>query len=191
LLAATAVLAIATPASAQRWEHAKTPGTDFQARIDAGIRNGDISTREAMPLRNDLRRLASMERSFRSNGLTRLENARLQARRASLSDRIDIAEHNGVGSRRPDRSDLQDRRDGDDRFASNPRFDRPNRGDRFAGDVGIGDSYSARMGAVPARYRDEFRDGDEYYYRYDDNRIYQVDRVTGTILRLLDLPAEK
>ncbi len=88
-------------------------------------------------------------------------------------------------------AELQTRRGGDARFASNPRFDRPNRGDRFAGDVGIGDAYSPRMVALPARYRDEFRDGDEYYYRYDDNRIYQVDLVTGTILRLLDLPVQK
>jgi hypothetical protein len=88
-------------------------------------------------------------------------------------------------------AELQARRDGDARFASNLLFDRPNRGDRFAGDVGIGDSYSPRMVALPARYRAEFRDGDEYYYRYDADRIYQVDLVTGTILRLLDLPVQK
>ena len=66
-------------------------------------------------------------------------------------------------------------------------FDRPNRGDRFAGDVRVGQRTSFRMVSVPDQYRDQFRDDDRVYYRYDDKRIYQIDRRTDTVLGLLDI----
>jgi len=73
-------------------------------------------------------------------------------------------------------------------WLADTRFDGPNRGDRFTGDVRIGQRYSARMIALPTELRDEYRDSDDVYYRYDEDRIYQVDRRTNLILRLLDLP---
>jgi hypothetical protein len=68
------------------------------------------------------------------------------------------------------------------------RFDRPNRGDRFAGDVRVGQPRSARMTALPVEYRIEYPDSDQFYHGFDDDRIYRVDRRTGLILGLLDLP---
>lgn len=75
----------------------------------------------------------------------------------------------------------------DQRFGGNGGFDRPNRGDRFAGDVRVGQRTSYRMVALPGEYREQFRDNDQVYYRYDDKRIYQVDRRTDTVLGLLDI----
>ena len=49
-----------------------------------------------------------------------------------------------------------------------------------------GKPVSSRMVVLPVRYRDEFRDSAEVDYRYDDDRIYRVDRSTNTILSLLD-----
>ena len=74
-----------------------------------------------------------------------------------------------------------------DRFGSNARFDRPNRGDRFAGDARIGQRTTYRMAAMPQQYREQFRDDEQVYYRYDDRRIYQVDRRTNLIVGLLDM----
>ncbi|MFL6843668.1 MAG: hypothetical protein ACJ8ER_02165 [Allosphingosinicella sp.] len=75
----------------------------------------------------------------------------------------------------------------DDRLGAGDRFDRPNRGDRFDGDVRIGQRYSSRMVALPAEYRVEYRDTDRFYYGFDSDRIYQVDRRTGLILGMFDL----
>ena len=61
------------------------------------------------------------------------------------------------------------------------------RGDRFAGDVRVGQHFSDRQVALPMQYRDRYRDSDAAYYRYDDNRIYQIDRNTGLILAMFDI----
>lgn len=71
----------------------------------------------------------------------------------------------------------------------NARFDRPNRGDRFAGDVRVGQRYSARMVELPREYIMEYRDNDQVYYGFDDGRIYKVARGTGLILGMFDLPS--
>ena len=71
----------------------------------------------------------------------------------------------------------------------NARFDRPNRGDRFAGDVRVGQRHSARMVDLPAEYIMEYRANDQVYYGYDDGRIYKVARGTGLILGMFDLPS--
>jgi hypothetical protein len=66
-------------------------------------------------------------------------------------------------------------------------LNRPNRGDRFAGDARIGQRTTYRMAGMPQQYREQFRDDDQVYYRYDDRRIYQVDRRTNLIVGLLDM----
>ena len=44
------------------------------------------------------------------------------------------------------------------------------------------------MVAVPARYRrSAIEDSDASYYRYDDDRIYQIDRTTGLILAMFSI----
>jgi hypothetical protein len=78
-------------------------------------------------------------------------------------------------------------RRGDSRFAADSRFEASNRGDRFAGDVRIGQRASRRMVALPDLYRGEFRDSDQVYYRYDSERVYEIDRNNGLIVRLFDL----
>ena len=60
-------------------------------------------------------------------------------------------------------------------------------GDRFAGDARVGQRASRRMVAVPDQYRGDFRDTDEVYYRYDSERVYEINRNSGLIVRLFDL----
>src|SRR5688500_1529776 len=74
-----------------------------------------------------------------------------------------------------------------DRYGSNSRFESSTRGDRFAGDVRVGQRTSRRMIAVPDQYRDQYRDNAEVYYGFDTDRIFEVDRDSGLILRLFDL----
>jgi hypothetical protein len=190
-MAALAALSVAAPAMAQPHKEGMNHATHsaaLQTQIDDGARTGAISRREMAPLRDSLRQLVRLERQFSAGGFSSREQAMLQQRSATLRRQINMAERS-----RPSGYDAQrdanwtEGRARDERYGASARFDRPNRGDRFAGDARIGQPYSARMIAVPARYREEFRDNDQVYYRYDDDRIYQVDRVTGVILRLLDI----
>jgi hypothetical protein len=60
-------------------------------------------------------------------------------------------------------------------------------GDRFSGDVRIGQHVTARIVNMPVRYRSDYVDTDQIYYGYDNGRVYQIDRKTQMILALLDL----
>jgi hypothetical protein len=182
MTAAVAALAVAAPASAQRWNGRQAQSGELATQIDAGVSTGTISQREMTPLRNSLRQLIRLERAFATNGISSREHASLQQHGANLRRQIDLAGQSGFGRNRPDGRDLRE-----DRFGSKLRFDGPNRGDRFAGDARIGGRMSARMVALPEQYRGESRDDADVYYRYDDGRIYQVDRRTNLILGLSDM----
>jgi hypothetical protein len=211
-MAAMAALSVAAPAAAQSWHSGQSQSAELQMQIDGGVRSGAISRADMPGLRDGLRQLVALERQFSPGGISRREGFILQQRSTELRQQIDLAErggyHNaGVDSRtaweaRYDRdhraawearymSERSAQYDGafsrDQNSYSNDRFDQPNRGDRFAGDVRVGQRFSARMAALPAAYRTDYRDNDQVYYGYDDQRIYRVDRRTGLILALFDL----
>ena len=213
----TAALLAAAPAAAQPWQGQRTQSAALQIQIDAGVRSGSISQRELVPLRESLRLLAMRERQFSPGGISGRENAVLQQEGNSLRQQIAFAssqrgygngngrydtdqragwearydrEHRAAWDERymRDRDSAWEDRDGrDDRYGSNSRFELSSRGDRFAGDARVGQRATRRMVALPAQYRDEYRDNDEVYYRYDSDRIFEIDRSNGTILRLFDL----
>ena len=210
-MTALAALSVAMPATAQPWNGHRTHSGELQMQIEAGFDSGAISHNEATTLRNRLRQLVRLERRFSPNGISGRENAVLQQHSNALRQQISLAERSGYGRSDRDRAAWDDRYDRehradwesryvrdreaawasrdrrDGRFGSAARFDRPNRGDRFAGDARIGQHTSMRMTALPRQYREEFRDDQDFYYRYDDGRIYQIDRRTDLILRLLDV----
>lgn len=197
-LAAVSALAVAAPVAAQSWKgDASTPQSwngsrsnvsQLQMQIDTGIRRGAITRREATPLRDTLSQLVRMERRFSAGGFSRSESNTLQLRSASLNRLIDRAARNGNRSAGWDRDDGRDfadndRRanDGKDHFAANDR------GDRFSGDLRVGQHFATRPVALPMRYRDRYQDSNASYYSYSDNRIYQIDRATGRILAMFDI----
>jgi hypothetical protein len=197
-------------------DHSTRSG-ELQMQIDAGVRSGSISRAELPMLRTGLQQLVRLERQYGAGGISGREHASLQQRSNALRQQIDLAERTGgrydtagrfdregratweAGYDRDHRAAWNERYErertaawdgrfgADGRLASGERFDRPNRGDRFNGDVRVGQRYSARMVALPAEYRIEYRDTDNFYYGFDDDRIYQVDRRTGLILGLLDI----
>ena len=152
---------------------------------------GGISGRENAVLQqegNSLRQQIAFASSQRGNGYG---NGRFDTdQRAGWEARYD-REHRAAWEERymRDRSAAWDDRDGreDDRYGSSSRFELSSRGDRFSGDARVGQRATRRMVALPAQYRDEYRDSDEVYYRYDSDRIFEIDRSSGTILRLFDL----
>jgi hypothetical protein len=191
-LAAVSALAVAAPLAAQPWQGDRSTGGQLQAQFDAGIQSGAITRREATPLRAQLSQFMRLERQYARAGFTRSERNILQTRSRTLAMNIAAAERSGNG--RFDRGDrfgadvAADGRlghDGKNHVALDGRIGQ--RGDRFAGDVRVGQHFSDRQVALPMQYRERYRDSDAAYYRYDDDRIYQIDRTTGLILAMFDV----
>lgn len=91
---AAGALAVAAPASAQSWQSINQRQANLDARIDAGVRTGDLTRAEASRLRGEFRDLARLEARYRSsNGLSRGERADLDRRFDVLSAQIRFERH--------------------------------------------------------------------------------------------------
>lgn len=98
---AASALAVAAPASAQAWQSINQRQANIDARIDAGVRSGDLTRQEAVRLRGEFNDLARLEANYRSSyGLSDAERRDLDMRFDRLSQRV-----------RFERNDRQDRRD--------------------------------------------------------------------------------
>ncbi len=99
ILAAASVLALsAGAASAQGWTSVNQRQASLDARIDAGVRSGDLTRQEAVGLRSDFRAVSNLEATYRRDGLSTWERTDLDRRFDALSNRI-----------RFERNDRQDR----------------------------------------------------------------------------------
>ncbi len=86
---ATAALTFtAGAASAQQWMPINARQAVLEQRIDAGVRNGDLTRTEAQTLRGDFRALADMEARYRVDGLSMSERADLDRRFDRLEARV-------------------------------------------------------------------------------------------------------
>lgn len=105
---AASALAMAAPASAQSWQSINQRQANLDARIDAGVRSGDLTRGEAARLRGEFNDLARLEARYRSsNGLSMSERRDLDSRFDGLSAQIRFE--------RNDRNDRGDRWDRDGR----------------------------------------------------------------------------
>lgn len=112
LVAATALAAAVSPAAAQSWDRGPAPaynggyghdmggprpimrGDNLAARIDAGVRSGQLSWREARSLRDQLRFAERMAYRYRADGvMTRWEQADLDRRFDAVSSRLRFERH--------------------------------------------------------------------------------------------------
>jgi hypothetical protein len=85
----------ATPVSVDRWVTMEERKVALDSRIDAGIRNGDLTATEASALRDDFDDIAAVEASYRVDGLSASERADLNRRFDDLSARIRVARADG------------------------------------------------------------------------------------------------
>jgi hypothetical protein len=186
-LAAVSALAVAAPLAAQSWHGGNATSGQLQAQFEAGVESGAISRMEARPLRAQLRQFMQLERQYSRAGFNPWERRALRERSRTLN--LDIAAAVRSGHGRYDRDDRYSDGYGRDDRASDGygRDQRGFRGDRFAGDLRVGQHFSDRQVALPMQYRERYRDTDAAFYRYDDNRIYQIDRDTGLILAMFDI----
>jgi hypothetical protein len=72
---------------------------NLERRIERGIRNGDLSRREAYRLRGESRQIAQLESRYRVNGLSQWERSDLNRRMDRLESQI-RAERNDHDNRR-------------------------------------------------------------------------------------------
>jgi len=183
-MAAVSALAMAGPVTAQN----ATGNFDvrinqLQTNLQAGVQSGRITRREAVPLREQLRQLSQLERQYSRNGLSRGERDQLQQRIQTLRQQIRQAERNGANRAGYDRNDG---RYGNGR-ACPPGLARKDNGCMPPGQVGrVGSRYDDEWGRVPSQWQNQYRDSDRYTYRYDKGRVYQIDRRTGNIVRVIE-----
>jgi hypothetical protein len=91
LAATTLTAAIPAVASAQSWMSINERQANLHARIDAGVRSGQLTRDEAIRLRADFNGIASLENQYRAGGLNPAERADLDRRFDVLSGRITVA----------------------------------------------------------------------------------------------------
>ncbi len=190
LLAATAVLAFssAAPASAQSGIlgqgiqqllggglNGRLATLDNQIR--ASFQRGEISGTEAGRLQNELFQLRQIEQSYKRGGLSRSERSDLQQRLQMLERRIQQARFNdNIG--RDDRFDDDDRQFG--RNECPPGLAKKNNGCLPPGQA-------KKAGRFNDRYNDDrFQTNERFIYRQDGNRLRQIDRRTGQVVRVID-----
>jgi hypothetical protein len=185
MLAAISALAAASPLAAQTWHGDRQNLADLRMQLDAGIARGTITRREATTLRTDLNTLVRLERTYGRDGLSRSERETLMRRGASLQRMIQRAEAHG--NRAAPRADGNETRGSGYVEAIAVGVGPGHRGDRFSGDLRVGQHVSDRQLALPVRYRARYQDDAQSYYRYDANRVYQIDRSSGLILAMFDV----
>jgi hypothetical protein len=156
-------------------------------RIENSYRRGEISRAEAERLHSEYLQLRRLEQEYRVGGLSREERYDLQRRVEMLERRIDQARYGG-GSRY-DRDGRWD--NSGDRYGRNgcpPGLARKNNGCLPPGQAKKrGDIYDDRLGGMLSGFGARYRDNERFIYRSDNTgRIYQVDRRTGRIVRVID-----
>ena len=186
--AAVAVLSSAAPASAQVGGLVQQGilgglfgGSGINSRIDAldrqiriSFQRGEISQTEANRLQNRLLEISQLNQSYRVDGLSRSERLELQQRLDRLERRIQLA--------RNDRFDDDDDFDNDDRFRNGcpPGLAKKNNGCLPPGQAKkMDDDRFDRLGDR------RFEDSDRYVFRRDGDRILQIDRRTGRVVRVI------
>ncbi len=148
---------------------------DNQIRVS--FQRGEISRTEAGRLQNELFQLRQIEQSYRRDGLSRFERSDLQQRFRMLERRIQQA-------RFDDNFGNDDRFDDDDRqFGRNgcpPGLAKKNNGCLPPGQA-------KKAGRFNDRYNDDrFQTDERFIYRQDGNRLLQIDRRTGQVVRVID-----
>ena len=84
------------PVSDVGWTSMEDRKLALDARIDAGLRAGQLTTAEAAALRDDFDDIARVEADFRVDGLSPSERADLDRRFDDLSARITVARNDSV-----------------------------------------------------------------------------------------------
>lgn len=100
LAAVASVVSVAAPAAAQSWQNINQRQDRIERRIDQGVRHGDLTRREAIRLRDDVRQIARLEARYRVNGLSTWERQDLDRRLDRLEAQLRFERRDHQYSRR-------------------------------------------------------------------------------------------
>lgn len=164
----------------------------LESQIRLSFERREISQSEAARLQDELVRLRQLEQSYRVDGLNRDERSDLQQRLRDLERRIQRARFD-----RDDRLDREDRFDRDDRFDDDDRLEDRRDGRKACppglakknkdclppGQAKKGQRFDRQFDDVSDR--EGMRDSDRFIYRQDGNRVLQIDRRTGQVVRII------
>jgi hypothetical protein len=197
-LTAGTALAAAAPVFAQ-YSRAEvsisTRISQLDSRMQAGIRTGMISPREARSLRREISDLRRLNSRYSYNGLTRWERDDLTQRIRATRAELRLADNGRYD--RDTRYGYWDADTWDDGYTGQggPYDDYVVCRDRGSGLSGIvdsvlgrnclevGDRASSNLYALPSDYRYRYPSSGSIYYRTDGHAIYEIDsrndRVVG------------
>lgn len=82
------------------WQNINQRQRQLDMRIDAGVRDGSLSRREAVRLRAEFQEIASLENRYRRNGLSWEERRDLDRRFDRLSAQVQVERHDRNNGRR-------------------------------------------------------------------------------------------
>ena len=181
-------LSMAAPISAQS-NHKRSYSHQLQMQIEAGVNRGTISASENSALRGELGRLLMLERRLSPNGINGREHARLTKASIALARDIRIATRNS--NLRGEKQASWESGNVNGHWVPDARFAGLRPGDRFSGDIRVGQRATARVVNLPTEYRGQYVDDARVYYGYDRGRVYQIDRQSQMILALLDTMPSK
>ncbi len=91
MAAAATVATCSVPATAQ----VNVRQLNQERNIDAGVRSGKLTAREARNLRAEVRAIEHQKRVYQRNGYTRVEKARIHTMQDRLATKIDRLKANG------------------------------------------------------------------------------------------------
>lgn len=195
--AAVAALSSAAPASAQVGGILQQglqglfggSGSGIGSQIDAldrqiriSFQRGELSQSEAGRLQNELLQIRQLHQSYKQDGLSRSERYELQQRLERIERRIQTARYD-----RDDRYGDHDGYDNDDnRYGRNgcpPGLAKKHNGCLPPGQAKKQNGYDDRYGSD---YGDRYANTDRYIYRRDGDRVLQIDRRTGQVVRVIN-----
>lgn len=124
LMATTALALSAGAASAQGYRSIDNRQAELGARLENGIRSGNLNAEEATRLRYEYNQLLQIEARYRSDGLSNWERNDLDHRSDVLASQIQYEVSDNERVRGDNRQWNDDDDDDDDREFSDNRYDR-------------------------------------------------------------------
>ena len=193
--AAVAALSSAAPASAQVGGILQQgvqglfggSGSGIGSQIEAldrqirfSFQSGELSQSEAGRLQNELLQVRQLHQSYKLDGLSRSERYELQQRLERLQRRVQTARYDRDGRYDDDRYD-DDRDYG--RNGCPPGLAKKNNGCLPPGQAKKQIGYDDRYGS---NYGDQYENTDRYIFRREGDRVLQIDRRTGQVVRVIN-----
>jgi len=159
-------------------------------RIQQASRRGDISPQEARRLYDEYEQLRRLERDYRNGGINREERYDLDRRVDQLERRIEDARLNRDGrydDDYDDRDGAYDRGSSSRRNGCPPGLAKKNNGCLPPGQARKNDRGYDGRDRFPGEYQDRLQDNDRFIFRrQSDGRIFQIDRRTGEVVRVIN-----